>query len=384
MPRPGARARLAVVLAAGLGGASPRANAQADAAPNPAEAAFQRGAALLAEHCQLARAAYERGDRRPSFLSLLADCYLIEADVWRAEALHDDARRLRSAAEAELLPPDAVDLAALRQSWQDACAEFEQSLTLEPSAGAQLAVALCRIRSGKLATSRQLLDGMLPQLTALAASGDAFHKNRLALAQALLAEIDRVQPRLTIEVTAPGEAAHAGLALTLDGRPVPARAPQHLDAGTYQLAAAGAGAAADTTVTLAPNTHTVARLELTPRRAPRGYTVAALGLAGASALAIAGGSLAWWRAESLLDDLEATGGQERQEGFDCPNARCRELADDINTTRTLRGVAFALGAGTAAAAVVVYLLTPPVRPTSLRWLPAVERDAVSLSVQGGF
>lgn len=349
--------------------------------PNPAEAAFQRAAALLEAHCQLARAAYERGDRRPSFLGLLADCYLIEADVWRAAALHEDAARLRSTADAELPPPGAVDLAALRQSWQSACFEFEESLSLEPSAGAQLAVALCRIRNGKLVTSRKLLDGMLPQLTALAAAGDPFHKNRLALANALLAEIDRVQPRLTIEVAA---AEPAELALTLDGRPVPARAPQHLDAGSYQLAAAGAGASAETTITLAPNTHAVARLELTPRRTPRGYRLAALGLAGTSALAFVAGGVAWWRAESLLDDLEASGGQERQEGFDCPNARCRELASDINTTRTLRGAAFAFGAAAAAGAVVVHLLTPPARPASLRWLPAVERGALSLSVQGGF
>lgn len=383
MPRRCARACLLVALSATWLGASPAATAQPDA-PNPAEAAFQRGTALLAEHCQAARAAYERGDRRPSLLSLAADCYLIEAEVWRAQALHDDARRLRGAAEAELPPPDAIDLAALHESWRGACDEFEQSLTLEPSAGAQLAVALCRIRGGKLATSRQLLDGMLPQLTALAAGGDAFHKNRLALAQALLAEIDRVQPSLTIELAAPDDRAARDLALTLDGRPVATRAAQHLDAGTYQLGAAGAGASAETAVTLAPGTHTVARLELTPRRTHRGYTLAALGLAGASALAVVGGSVAWWRAEALLDDLEASGGQERQEGFDCPNARCRELAEDVNTTRTLRGVAFALGAGTAAAAVVVHLLTPPVRPTALRWLPAVERDAVSLSVQGGF
>ncbi len=371
------RACLALWLALLLG--EPAIAAAQPATPNPAEAAFQRAATMLAEHCQLARAAYERGDRRPSFLGLLADCYLIEADVWRASALHEDAARLRGATDAELPPPGAVDLSALRQSWQSACSEFEQSLTLEPSAGAQLAVALCRIRGGKLVTSRQLLDGMLPQLTALAAADDPFHKNRLALANALLAEIDRVQPRLTIEVTAA-----ARVTLTLDGRPVPARAAQHLDAGSYQLAAAGAGASAETTVTLAPNTHTVARLELTPRRASRAYPLAALGLAGTSALALVAGGVAWWRAESLLDDLEASGGREQQEGFDCPNTRCRELASDINTTRTLRGVAFGFGAATAAGAVVVHLLTPPARPAALRWLPAVERGAVSLSVQGGF
>lgn len=377
MQRGATRVCLGLALLLGV----PTSTAAQPDASNPAEAAFQRGAAMLGEHCQLARAAYERGDRRPSLLGLLADCYLIEADVWRAAALHDDAARLRGTADGELPPPNAVDLGALRLSWQNACAEFEQSLALEPSAGAQLAVALCRIRGGKLSTSRQLLDGMLPQLTALAAADDPFHKNRLALANALLAEIDRVQPRLTIEVQA---AAQAELALTLDGRPVTARAAQHLDAGTYQLAATGVGASAETAVTLAPSTHTVARLELTPRRAPRAYTLAALGLAGTSALAVVAGGVAWWRAESLLEDLEASGGQERQEGFDCPNAQCRELASDINTTRTLRGVAFALGGAAAAGAVVVHLLTPPVRPASLRWLPAVERGAVSLSVQGGF
>ena len=349
-----------------------------------------RGGELLAGRCQALRAAYESGDRRPDMLSMLADCYLIEADVWRANALHDDADRRRATPDELTAPDDAVDLGLLARQWDEACREFEQSLALEPSVGAQLGVALCRIRRGKLADSRQLLDGMVPQMSALAASKDPFHVNRLALVNALLSDIDRVQPRVTLRVAAAGGDASAAVAraddlvLAIDGKPVPAQLAQPLDAGRYQVSARDGAAAAETTLVLGPRARSQLTLEVTPPTSSRRWHMAAGALAGVSVAAAVGGGVAWWRAEDLLSDLEAAGGTERPEGFDCPNDACRQLADDINSTRTLRGLAFITAGAAAAGAVVVYLMTPPEKPTQLRWLPAVDSAGVSLSLQGGF
>ena len=388
--------------------ASAEAPAQAAAPTNPAEAAYQRGTVVVLDRCKALRASYERGDRRPQALHALADCYLLEeADVWRADALRDDADRLRAAGEPPSAPPDAMDLTQLDEQWTSACGEFEQSLALEPSVGAQLAVALCRVRQGKLETSRQLLEGMTPQLTALAASKVAFDVNRLALVQALLADIERVQPQVTLHATRAaasmaepgGSSATAATAataaqdvddlepaieLSIDGRPVPARVAQPLDAGRYVITARSGSATAETTLALAPRSRSTLSVEVTPATSARAWRLAAGSLAGVSLALAVGGGVAWWQAEDTLAELEAAGGRERQDGFECPNSECRALADDINLARTLRGVAF-VGAGAAAAgAVVVYLMTPPESPTKLRWLPAVERGALSLSVQGGF
>lgn len=354
---------------------------------DPADAAFGRGNEVLTNRCAQIKAAYEREDRRPELIRELADCYLVEADLWRAEAMRADADRLEAAAAAapEAAPAEiegALDLAVLRRQWLEACGEFERSLELEPSAGAQIAVALCRLRQNKLASSRQLLEGMLPQMIARAGSGDAFDVNRLSLVQALLKEITRAQPRLLVRAAAtpPPE-------LSANGQPLSANEAHPLDAGTYRVTARRGGAGAETTVTLAPGrSYTLSLDEHTTAVSPN-WRRARLSLAtGAAATAILGVG-AWWYASRRLDDFHALGGAEGEQ-LVCPsgadNAACNDAADEINLWRGVRTAGLVTAGVLASATLIVHVITPKPQPARLQWLPALDREQLSVSVRGGF
>lgn len=352
-----------------------------DASLNPADAAFQRGMAALGARCDRLRAAYAAADRRPALVRELADCYLLDADLWRAEAMRADADRLATAPPAPE-PPGAIDLAQVRKDLLEACRDFERSLELEPSPGAQIAVALCRLRQDKPAAGRQLLEGMLPQMIARAGTGDPFDRNRLELVQALLKEVARSQPRLTLRVTktpAPE--------LSVDGEPVIANQPHSLDAGTYRVLARRPNASAETTVTLTPRgSYTLSLDELAAPRQDH-WRLATWSLGGAAAASALIGAGAWAYAHSRLGDFESAGGVEGDQLL-CPagpaRADCLSAADDVNTWRTVRTTGLVAAGALGVAAVLVHFATPSPRPDELRWMPAVDREQLSLVVQGGF
>jgi hypothetical protein len=350
---------------------------------DPADAAFSHGTSLLTERCQQLRDAYDLGDRRPEMIRELADCYLIEADLWRAEALRADADRLAAsvAAGAEVAG-SALDLAQVRQQLQEACREFERSLELEPSAGAQIAVALCRLRQDKLASSRQLLEGMLPQMIARAGSGDPFDANRLSLVQALLKEIGRSQPRLVLRTSrAPAPE------LSIDGRAVSANQPHPLDAGTYRVTARRPSASAETTVTLEPRGAYTLSLDETQPPSTASWRLAKLTLGGAAAASALVGVGAWAYAHSRLGDFESAGGVEGDQllcAAGPQRSECVAAADDVNRWRSVRTAGLVVAGTLAVATVVVHFVTPKPQPARLQWMPAVDREQLSLVVRGGF
>lgn len=366
---------------------TPLSPAPRSANPDPAEAAFGRGTAILATRCQEIKAAYEREDRRPGLIRELADCYLIEADLWRAEAMRADADRLEAAAAAEPgpRPPDGedlIDLAVLRRQWQEACGEFERSLELEPSPGAQIAVALCRLRQDKLASSRQLLEGMLPQMIARAGSGDPFDVNRLSLVQAMLKEIGRAQPRLLLRASRTPQPE-----LAANGRPLAANEAHPLDAGTYRVTARRAASIAETTVTLAPGGSYTLMLDETSPEVSRNWRRATLTLAGSAAATALIGAGAWWYASRRLDDFESLGGTEGEKlvcNIGADNAACNDAADDVNLWRGVRTAGLVAAGALAGAALIVYFATPEPQPARLQWIPAMDREQLSLAVRGGF
>lgn len=350
---------------------------------DPADAAFRHGTSLLTERCQQLRGAYDLGDRRPELIRELSDCYLIEADLWRAEALRADADRLAAAVAAGAeVAGSALDLAQVRQQLQAACREFERSLELEPSAGAQIAVALCRLRQDKLASSRQLLEGMLPQMIARAGSGDPFDVNRLSLVQALLKEIGRSQPRLVLRTSrAPAPE------LSIDGRAVSANQPHPLDAGTYRVTARRPSASAETTVTLEPRGAYTLTLDETAPPSTASWRLAKLTLGGAAAASALVGAGAWAYAHSRLGDFEDAGGVEGDQLL-CPagpeRGSCLDAADDVNRWRSVRTVGLVAAGTLTVAAVVVHFITPKPQPARLQWMPTVDREQLSLVVRGGF
>lgn len=352
-----------------------------DPALNPADAAFQRGMNALGARCDRLRAAYAAADRRPALVRELADCYLLDADLWRAEAMRADAERLAGEPPAAE-PPDALDLAQVRKDLLEACRDFERSLELEPSAGAQIAVALCRLRQDKPAAGRQLLEGMLPQMIARAGSGDPFDKNRLALVQELLKEIARAQPRLLLRV-----AKTPAPELSIDGAPVAANQPHALDAGTYRVVARRASASAETTVTLTPRGSYTLSLDELPAPRQDHWRLAKWSLGGAAAASALLGAGAWAYAHKRLGDFESAGGVEGDQLL-CPagpeRAACLGAADDVNTWRTVRTAGLIAAGSLGAAAVIVHFATPKPQPDRLQWMPAVDREQLSLVVQGGF
>lgn len=376
----------ALVVAAVSLVVSSAASAQASGSseqPDLADGAFARGTELLLARCAQLKAGYEGGDRRVAVLREVSDCYLVEADLARADGLRRDAERLEAEhSDGEVAAgAAALDLTSLRAQWEDACRSFERSHELEPSSGAQLAVALCRLRQGKLTSCRTMVEQMLPQMGALAAGGDAFHQNRLSLAQALLQELERVQPRLTLRVeTSPAPE------LSIDGHPVMADQPAPLDVGTYRVAARRGDALASMTITL--RERSAFALTVTQDAPPslRRWHVTTWALAsGAAAAGLVGGG-AWWYAERRLSAFERLGGTERSD-LVCaagPDAdACAEAADDVNRWRTVRFAGLVTAGALALSAGAVWMVTPKARP-SLRWIPAVDRGQVALSVGGGF
>jgi hypothetical protein len=358
-------------------------DATAPTSSDPADAAFTRGAELLAARCAQLKDSYVRGDRRTALLRALSDCYLVEADLSRASGLRADAERQEDARQAGAAGKgDPLDLTELDARWGEACASFQRSLELEPSSGAQLAVALCQLRDGKLVAGRATVQRMLPQLRALAAAGDPFHRNRLTLARALLDEIERLQPKVTLRVaTAPVPQ------LAIDGQPVDAEKARPLDAGTYRVTARRADGDAALTVTLSPRSHLTLTLEEEHFQVSRSWTIATWTLAGSAAAAAVVGAGAWWYASRRLDDFRGLGGTEASDLVcaDGPDqADCARAARDVNRWRSVRAASLVTAAGLALGAVAVRVLTPSSRPARLRWVPQVDRDQLAVSVQGGF
>lgn len=206
---------LAVVTACLLAGVAPAA-AQRMAPPSAganqraaADAEFNRARDFFDSWCKQAEEHHGRAPRDVSLTLRLADCRLLSGQLAEARALME-----RAEAEAGRAAVHQARVAATREAqrqarttssvrkpdeWSQACRHFEASLRFDVSPAAQLAVAACKLRRGELADARALLATSRADLSP-AADDDELSAMQLGLADALLAEIDRLQPRLVMKL----------------------------------------------------------------------------------------------------------------------------------------------------------------------------------------
>lgn len=143
----------------------------------------------------------------------------------RAHAEPTDAERARATA---LFEQGRADLA--RGALAEACAALAESHRLDPAGGTLLNLALCHERRGLTATAAKEFR------VALSLARRDGKKARVDAAEAHLADLATKVPRVTFRVA---DAARApGLALTLDGAPLPPSTwgePAEIDPGEHVL-----------------------------------------------------------------------------------------------------------------------------------------------------
>ncbi len=207
-----------------------------------ADAEFNRARDFFDSWCKQAEELSGRAPQDVALTLRLADCRLLSGQLEEARSLVERAEQ-RAGREAVHQARVAATLEAQRQAraapsnvrtpdeWSQACRHFEASLRFDVSTAAQLAVAACKLRRGELSDARALLATSRADLTPAAAQ-DEFAAMQLGLADALLAEIDRLQPRLVMKLP-PG----FGGSIAVDNRGAGEDEAVFLDPGTHSVRA---------------------------------------------------------------------------------------------------------------------------------------------------
>lgn len=351
-----------------------------------ADLEFNRARAKFDAWCKQLDDAHARDASELRVTLRLADCRRLNGQLAEAKQLLAEAEQQRGAAalaeaqravDAEIGGPEPVSGPEVQ--WVEACRHFEESLRLDPSIAAQLAVAACQLRRGDLTAAREQLTSCTAALAPLAGS-DEFRAVQLHLAEALTAEIDRLQPRLIVKTPA-----GFGGAIAIDDRAAPADAVVPVDPGAHRVRATlGNGRVEEATVEILPRAaHTVSITRGTHRSKNRQR--AFWGLVGAGGVATLGAGLSFWAMESAVDTLE----NDR-----APDQRCERIsaftlncdpgvdAGFFKTRATLFQIS-AIGAGAFfAGAAVVYFTAP--KHDRLLITPAVAAESVGVTAAGSF
>lgn len=191
-----------------------------------AGAEFSTGAELLQRACQ----DLERKQRTPQLssqvLQRLALCKRLFAQHGEADALWKElaARPVGHA------PPQGESIALLDADEQmgKACRHFEASLALDFDLATELAVVGCQLRENKRSPVRARLERLLAPPSPLASPVDELGHTQAELARALLADLDRLQPRLRVE-----PAAGFRGKITVNGTAIAPSASVPIDPGHY-------------------------------------------------------------------------------------------------------------------------------------------------------
>jgi hypothetical protein len=182
------------------------------------------------------------------FFAVVVACGVAQASLgpWAARTAHAEVSEVERARQAFLEGTALVE----RAQWAEALAAFERARSLRRHPVTTYNMAACERAMGNYTRARDLYEEALRE-HASGESGDAGPKLPSSLvveAQAVLAELERLLVRLTLTV------APSGSALTIDGRPLAARAAEHV-AGVLPP---GPGAPTPTgafVVVLAPGPH---------------------------------------------------------------------------------------------------------------------------------
>lgn len=291
-----------------------------------------------------------------------------------------------------------------RGALAEACGAFAESQRLDPAGGTLLNLALCHERQGRFATAaREFRE-------ALSGARRDRKKSRADAAEAHLAGLAPKIPRATIRV--PDAARAPGLALSLDGAPLPPSAwgeALELDPGDHVLrasapsrvarelplrvapgdalvvdvapldpepppSAATAASPAAPASSVAPPTAPTEAPPPSPRRAPAvGW--ASLGL-GAASLTV--GGLLGARAISTRGDVEAGCPEPSRctPALAAKNDRAVRDADRATVAFTLGAVASAFGA--------IWLWGPGAKRTGAAWVAPVVSSAPGVAAGGRF
>lgn len=210
-------------------------------AQNPAEAlrrktdaanALKSGIALRGRACQHFAKSQALDANQPQIALRLAACKRLDGELGRAEAL---VARAAALAAAKSPPRRAVDepraaaMARIAEPlWNQACGLFTQSLQSDVTLDAALHVATCQlVATVKLREARALLAAVMPTLSA---QPPPVIKRMQPVLGALLAELDRLQPYLTV-VVLPGSSD----TFTIDGVPATSGQPAALDPGPHTV-----------------------------------------------------------------------------------------------------------------------------------------------------
>lgn len=381
---------LALAVALGCFAAGPRpGRAQPTGAPPADKAAadleFNRARQQFDAWCKQLDEAHARDPRDLRVTLRLADCRRLNGQLDEARKLLEAAEsKLGGAAVAEAQRAADAELGRRQEArgpevqWAQACRHFEESLRLDVSIAAQLAVAACQLRRGDLGAARALLATCTSTLEPLA-TGDEFRAVQLRLARALAVEVDRVQPRLIVKTPA-----GFGGAIEIDDRAAAADAVVPLDPGAHTVRATlRDGRVEETIVELAPHTaHTVSITRGPHRSHGRKLAFWSLAGAGLAATATAGASL--WAMEAEVDRLA-----EKPYGQRCSRPSSFTLECDPGvSTRSFKARATlfqisAIGAGVLLAGAAAVYFTAP-RGERLRIAPALDHQTVGVAAAGHF
>jgi hypothetical protein len=375
-----------VVLCAGLLASTSRAQPAASDGSTKAAAdlAFNRARERFDAWCKQLDEAHHRDSRDLRVVLRLADCWRLNGQLDEAKQLLDDAERelgaaalerAQLAADAELGGPPATSGPEVQ--WAEACRAFEESLRLDSSIAAQLAVAACHLRRGALAQAREQLTACTAALEPLA-STDEFRRVQLRLAQALTAELERVQPRLLVSRPAGFSGSIAIDGNLAEGEVVP------VDPGAHTVRATLDDARVEeATIELSPRAAHTVTVTRGPQRSRRRQLVF-WGLIGGGAVATLSAGLWLWGMQTTAAALA-----DREPGNRCSREGAFTLecdpgvdASTFETRATLFQVSAIGGGALLAAAAVVHFTAP--KGERLRITPAVGGQAVGVTAMGRF
>lgn len=272
------------------------------------------------------------------------------------------------------------------ERYAEACEKFAGSMDAEPSVGAQLNLALCNEKQGKVASAWRYYRDAALMAKAL---NDA---RRQRGAEKLAAELESKVSRVTIRVAEPIE----GLRITQDGEVVAAIDEElPIDPGTHRLEATAPGHRAWSKTISIPGEATrevvtVPALEAIGGSEPAvedgGDLPTWQRIAGWSAIGLGGlgltiGTVFGILATSDANGLETACGPDKT----CPS----DQLDDLDRARTRANVATGtlVVGGVFAAGGAVLLLLDPIElgdDTSARLIPDVGPDGAGLTFTGAF